>query len=637
MFNTIRPYLSLYRSQLGWLLLGLILTISGLLASMVLLTLSGWFLAGSAIAGIIGFSTFNYLLPAAFVRGSAITRTAARYFERVVTHEATFRLIATLRVYVFSKIFPLYPQNMSQYRQADLLNRLVSDVDTIDQLYLRILSPFIGSLITTFILVFILSWFNLNLALFLGSVVLFLLIVLPPIFYHLGKKNSDRITQLKSGYRSEINRCLQGQQVLTIYGEWDKLTEELERIDKTRLQCEVSQIKQTSLATALITMISGITICLVLYFVGSWVNESAPIITDTLALPDLLTTNEAEKSLFSRYSQTDVVFSAFAALFTFAALSVFEMLIPISHAFNHLGLVVASAERLNKLTNQSPSIQFKRNDLEETESKASSTDHSNENSNQSAVIEFNSIQFAYPEQPLTVLNDLNFSVEKYKRVAILGATGAGKSTIFQLLTRAYDPQQGSITIIGKPVKDYSEVDLRSVLAVVPQKTMLFSATLRENLLLARSKYSETITDNYLHSVLKQVGLGYLISHTTTEDITSRNENLDELDELNENDETTEHKKNSLESWLGDGGRQLSGGELRRMGLARAIIHNGPIWLLDEPTEGLDSQTEADILSLIFRLTEQAKTVLMITHRLTSIEKFDTVYTLNNKQLCQKIN
>ena len=133
------PYLALYKRHKWMLSLGIVLAIVTLLASIGLLTLSGWFLSASAVAGVAGLYSFNYMLPAAGVRGAAITRTAGRYFERLVSHDATFRVLQHLRIYTFSKLLPLSPAGLARYRQGELLNRVVADVDTLDHLYLRVI------------------------------------------------------------------------------------------------------------------------------------------------------------------------------------------------------------------------------------------------------------------------------------------------------------------------------------------------------------------------------------------------------------------------------------------------------------------------------------------------------------------
>ncbi|SUB72283.1 Probable ABC transporter ATP-binding protein HI_0664 [Pluralibacter gergoviae] len=148
------PYLALYKRHKWLLLLGIVLAIITLLASIGLLTLSGWFLSASAVVGASGLYSFNYMLPAAGVRGAAIIRTAGRYFERLVSHDATFRVLEHLRVFTFSRLLPLSPAGLARFRQGDLLNRVVADVDTLDHLYLRVISPLVGALVVIVVVTF---------------------------------------------------------------------------------------------------------------------------------------------------------------------------------------------------------------------------------------------------------------------------------------------------------------------------------------------------------------------------------------------------------------------------------------------------------------------------------------------------
>ena len=185
---------------------------------------------------------------------------------------------------------------------------------------------------------------------------------------------------------------------------------------------------------------------------------------------------------------------------------------------------------------------------------------------------------------------------------ILGRTGCGKSTLLQLLTRAWDPQHGEILINEQPISALSETTLRQSISVVPQRVHLFSATLRDNLLLAAPHAS----DDTLSAMLCRVG----------------------LDKLLEGD--------GLNAWLGEGGRQLSGGELRRLAIARALLHDAPLMLLDEPTEGLDATTESQMLELIGDVMRD-KTVLMVTHRLRGLSRFDQIIVMDNGHIIEQGN
>ena len=205
------PYLALYKRHKWLLTLGVVLAIVTLLASIGLLTLSGWFLSASAVVGVAGIYSFNYMLPAAGVRGAAIIRTAGRYFERLVSHDATFRVLQHLRVATFSKLLPLSPAGLARFRQGELLNRIVADVDTLDHLYLRVISPLVGALVVILVVTIGLSVLDVTLALTLGGIMLATLLLLPPLFYRAGKPTGEQITQLRGQYRQQLTSWLQGQ------------------------------------------------------------------------------------------------------------------------------------------------------------------------------------------------------------------------------------------------------------------------------------------------------------------------------------------------------------------------------------------------------------------------------------------
>lgn len=216
--KTLLPFLKLYRRHILRLLCGILLAATTLLASIGLLTLSGWFLAATSLAGVAGIYSFNYMLPAAGVRGAAISRTVARYLERLVSHDGTFRVLQHLRVFTFSKLLPLSPAGLTRFRQGDLLNRLVADVDTLDHLYLRVIAPLVSALTVIVLVTTGLSWLDSRLALTLGALMLLTLLLLPPVFYRAGLPVGSDLTRLRSEYRDSLTRWLQGQTELCLYG-----------------------------------------------------------------------------------------------------------------------------------------------------------------------------------------------------------------------------------------------------------------------------------------------------------------------------------------------------------------------------------------------------------------------------------
>ena len=550
------PFLRLFKFAKLPLFLGLVLMITGLASSIGLLTTSGWFLAATAIAGL--GTLFNFFYPSASVRGLAISRTLFRYFEKLVTHDATFRILAKLRVQVFEKIIPLSPAVLNRYRNSDLLNRLVSDVDTLDSLYLRLIAPFITAIFVILAMCIGLSFVNTPLALGLGISLLLLVFVIPTVFYQLGKKFGDKLVHSRALYRTQFLEFIQAQAELLLFNAEDKLKNNMA---KTEANWQADQQKEANLSgfsTALSLFLNGLIIAAML-----WFSSRAEFGNDEYRM-------------------------AFISLFPFAALPSFEILMPLGSAFLHIGQVIASAERVTDIIEQQPLVAF--NGKAEFEQNATT------------LIEAKDLSFTYPERQNRALENLNLTIQKGKKVAILGKTGSGKSTLLQLLVRNYDANQGELFLAGKPIADYAENTLRSQFCFLTQRVHVFSDTLRQNLQFASAL---NIPDEKMIEVLNQVGLGKLLE-----------------------------QEQGLDIWLGDGGRPLSGGEQRRLGLARILLNDAPILLLDEPTEGLDRETERQILRLILAHAEN-KTLIMVTHRLTAIEQFDELCVIDEAKLIEK--
>ncbi|MBL4261340.1 heme ABC transporter ATP-binding protein/permease CydC [Vibrio fluvialis] len=547
------PYLKLYKKHWFGLTLGMLLAFVTLCASIGLLTLSGWFLSAAAVAGLtIARETFNYMLPGAFVRGFAMGRTAGRWGERVVSHNATFKLLTDLRIFFFEKLAPMIPGRVSNLRDADLLNRLVADIDAMDHVYLRLISPVTVGVLGIAALTALLCWFDMALGLTLGSVLLVLLLVWPVMFYKLGKRNGAELTQHKAEMRVATLDWLQGYSELTIFGAESRYRDAIYAAQEKLLANQKVNASFTGLASALLLLANGWTLVLMLWLAADGVNGQAP--------------------------------DPMIALVVFATMASVELLMPIAGAFQHLGQTLTSARRLNEIILSEPDVKFP----------SEETRHSGQ-----FDISFENLTFNYSGGEQPALKDVSLTIPAGNKVAIVGQTGSGKSTLIQLLCRYWDAQQGDIRIAGTRLQEWKESDLRAAISVVSQRVDILNGSLRDNLIMAKP----TANDNELSAMLERVGLGKLLEAP------------------------------GLDAWLGDGGRQLSGGEKRRIGIARALLHNGPILLLDEPTEGLDKQTEQQIMAL-FKSHFENKTVIFITHRLVELETMDAVCLIEQGEIVE---
>lgn len=554
------PFIRLFSRQWLMMSVGLLLTIITLMAGIGLLSLSGWFLSATAVAGltIVTAQSFNFFTPAGGVRFLSIARTASRYGERLATHEATFKLLTELRVWAWCKLLPLSAKNLQGLRRGDMLNRLVADIDTLDHLYLRLLTPMAASLLMTGLLYLFLAWFDAKLALSLCLFLVAVWLVMPLLFYRLGHAPSRTMLETKRHYRVQLLDMLQGQAELSLFGANDRFRQKLNDAEIALFRSQSAMANITALSQAMLILSTGSALIMMLYLAAQGVGDAVP-----------------PGPMF--------------ALMVFATMACVEMMMPIAGAFQHLSGCVLAATRINEITEQKADIQF----AVDTGLRA-----------KSGALQIEDIHFGYRDDQ-NVLQGLSLEIKAGQKVALLGPTGCGKSSLLTLITREWQAQQGHIKLDGHALSEYSERGLRDAITVISQRIYLFAGTLRENLVLALPVIEgekRTAHDARLIDVLQRVGLGALLTGDKP-----------------------------LDMWIGEGGRQLSGGEQRRIGVARALLRDAPLLLLDEPTEGLDKRTEREILSLLFEFA-QDKTLLMISHRLTAMAKMDQIHLLGQGKI-----
>ena len=548
--------LRLFAPYRWWMLGGALLSLLTILANFGLMTLSGWFLASAALAGLGGWATlnqYNFFLPAAGVRAFATTRVISRWLERIVTHEATFRLLSRLRVWFYTRIEPLAPAGLQGYRSGDILSRLVADIDTLNNFYLRVFTPFLVAGLATLLMAgfFALYAWSVGLALFVLLALTGLL--LPLLSERLGAGSSREVTRLQAEIRTQVIDALQGMgEILTanaaerVQGRF--LQENAALLERQRRLAGVAGI-----GTAGMSFMANLTLWVILL----------------LAIP-----------LVARHTLPHAELPMFA-LGTMAA---FEAVLALPLAFQFLGQTREAARRIFEVADTPPAFH-------EAVDAVPAPEHFD--------IEIQGLHLRYPTAREDALRGLDLRIGQGQRVAILGATGAGKSSIANLLLRFYDYQSGSARLGGRELRDYPGDQLRQYFALLSQRSHLFHSTIRDNLLLAKGDAEE----EELWAALRQAQLADFV----------------------------EGLPQGLDNIIGEGGVNLSGGQARRIAIARAVLKDSPILILDEPSEGLDAVTEAKFLQDL-RALMQGRTVIYITHRLLGLEDMDRIYVLADGQV-----
>lgn len=545
--------LALCRPHLPLLLAGIALNVGVVLANVGLLALAGWFITAMALAGL-GLAPIEYFAPAAAIRGLALLRTGGRYLERLVTHAATFHLLATLRVWLYRRLEPLAPARLQTHRGGDLLSRLRSDVDSLENFYLRVLAPTVAAALSGLLLVAFLALYDppAALALALGLTVAGLCI--PVAAERLGRAPGRRAVAIRADLRGDMTDLLRGLGDLTVCG---GVADRAAAIRARGQALTAAQRRQARLGI-LGGGLSGATATLTL--AGALCLMVPALRAATLTGPEL-------------------------AMAAFLVLAAFEAVAPLPAAFQALGETLAAARRIFALVDAAPAVAEPR---------------------QGAPlparfdIAIRGLRMRYAETAPWALDGLDLDLPEGGRLGLVGASGAGKTSLFNVLLRFWDYQAGSVTIGGVPLRDLDGDAARGLFSVVAQHTHLFNASIRDNLRVARPDASTA----ELHDALHRAHLGDAIAAFEA----------------------------GLDTMIGENGALLSGGQARRLAIARAFLRDAPILLLDEPTEGLDAGSEQAVLDGLKALMV-GRTTVLITHRRAALRDMDAVIRLSDGKAC----
>lgn len=536
--------LALLRTECGWMLLATLLGLATILSGVGLMTTSAWLLARTALHPSIAV----VLVAVTGVRFFGITRGISRYLERLVTHEVTFRLLARLRVWFFRAVEPLAPARLAGLRSGDLLARVGADVESLEHAYARLIAPPAVALLTAALCAWLFGRWDARLAWALGAALCAGGIVLPLVMQAAGRRLGARLVAVRAELSIAAVDGVQGLADLLVYGRADQ-----HQVRMSALNAELTGLQRR------LTSLSGLGEALL-----GLCQAAAVLALFALAAP-LVTKG--------------VLDGVMLAVITLGVMACFEAVAPLPLALQNWEQQRQAAQRVFEVADTPPAVPAPPH----PQSLPLAYD-----------LELDHVSFRYAPAGAFVLRDLSLKIPAGARVALVGPSGIGKSTLAHLLVRFWDVTEGVIRLGGCDLRDLEPHALPRVITVVPQHPWLMGATLRENLRLAQPE----ATDAELQCALAAVKLdGFVAS----------------LPE-------------GLGTWLGDQGLQLSGGQRRRLALAQALLRNTPVVVFDEPTADLDPATGREIMDLIWSL-EAARTVIVITHRPVSLDRASQIVRL----------
>jgi len=579
-FIRLISFLKPFRRELALAVLIGSLTIA---ASISLMSTSAWLISTAAIATSIA----QFGVSVVGVRFFGISRGVFRYLERLVSHSLTFKLLARLRVWFYQAIEPLAPARLVSARSGDLLSRVISDIETLDNFYVRALAPpLVAAVIVSGMGIFM-GTFSVWLGLTVVGFLLALGIGLTGLTLALNRTPGQALVEERARLRADLVDSVQGLPDLVAFGQEKAYFDKIQATGSAFSRTQTKLARLNGFQAGLASLITGLGVLAMLYL-------AIPLVTE---------------------GQLPGVFLAVVVLGTMAS---FEAVQGLPQAAQLLEANLQAARRLFEIADSTPAVSDPAEPLPRPAS---------------AGLSVQTLSFAYEtssqstqrdtKEPKTpswnvapfvvknVLSEISFDLPAGRKMAIVGPSGAGKSTLANLLLRFWDYGEGQVTLDGQELRRYSQVDVRRMFSVVSQNTYLFNASLRENLLLARPWATQADLETAclqaeLHDFIMSLPEGY-------------------------------------ETFVGERGLNLSGGERQRLAIARALLKDAPILLFDEPTANLDPANERKIIETLHRITSTPialrestdKSVLWITHRLIGLERMDEIIVLDNGKIVER--
>jgi thiol reductant ABC exporter CydC subunit len=525
--------------------------------SLVLATLAVGF--GVALLGTAGYlisraaeqpPILSLTVTIVLVRFLGLARPVARYADRLASHDLALRALGRIRSRVYERIEPLAPGRLEAYRRGDLLARMVGDVDTLQGLYVRGLLPGVVALVVGAACILVAALILPAAAAILAGGLLLAGVPVPWLSARLARAVGRRQAVARGALTAELVELLRGAPELVVYGQEEQTLARVRELDGALARLGRRDALVAGLGDALTILVAGLTVTGVLAVAVSATAAGSldPVLVATLAL---------------------------------LALASFDAVTPLAPAARELSSTLASGRRVLEVLDRAPAVR-------EPELPVPAPPRR-------APVRLEGVTARYDPAEEPVLRDLDLELLPGRKVALVGPSGAGKTTVTRLLLRFLDPEYGRVTIGGRDVREYAQADVRRHFAIAGQESYLFDSTIRENLRLARPE----ATDAELWAVLLLARLDAWVASLP----------------------------GGLDARVGEEGSRLSGGQRQRLTLARALLTDAPVLVLDEPTAHLDPETASAVMDDVLAAGE-GRTVLLITHRPEGLERMDEVVALD---------
>ncbi len=482
-----------------------------------------------------------------------VSRATFRYVERLVSHDAAFRFLGRLRVSFYERLEPLVPGGLGTARSGDLLSRFVGDVETMQFLFLRALAPPLVALaacaaaVSAAAIVLPVAAPVLGVGLAAGG------LIAAAATGSAARASARREAPLRAELTSEVVEALALTPELVAFGRVDWELERIDAADHSLATLARRHRRIAGLGEALVLLASGLTLIAVL-----------AVATSAVAGGKLG--------------------GVWLGMLALLALSSFEAIRPLPVAAQQLGSVVSAAERLYELADRPAPVYEPLRPLTPPEL---------------GVLRLEQARFRYDERGPWILDGASLELRPGRRLALVGESGAGKTTIANILVRFLELDGGRATLDGCDLRDYAQDDVRRLVAFAGQDAHLFSTTIRENVRFARPGAS----DEEIAATLRRAGIWDWISSLPA----------------------------GLDTYVGEMGGQVSGGQRRRIALARAFLSGAPLLVLDEPTSHLDRATAEAVMTDLLDSADDTG-LLVITHDDLMLDRFDEVLRLESGRI-----